>query len=196
MPPHRRLTRGRPSAPHRAPTIRAAPPRPYRCSSVRSRSIRTLRSRMRGSGSTTATSESRRCRARARSRRYRLRDRASDVERFYIDTFYDRQVTGNVERQQQTMESWARTYPRDPVPHGLLAGFATSSTGRYELSIAAVDKALALDPDQSAVQLTAKATQPDSSESAGRCRGHASSGDRKQPSNIPSFCWFSTSLPS
>ena len=46
------------------------------------------------------------------------------------------------------MESWARTYPRDPVPHGLLAGFATSSTGRYELSIAAVDKALALDPDR------------------------------------------------
>jgi eukaryotic-like serine/threonine-protein kinase len=81
-------------------------------------------------------------------RAYRLRDRASDVERFWIDTFYDRQVTGNVERQQQTMESWARTYPRDPVPHGLLAGFATSSTGRYELSIAAVDKALALDPDR------------------------------------------------
>ena len=79
---------------------------------------------------------------------YRLRDRASDVERFWIDTFYDRQVTGNVERQQQTMESWARTYPRDPVPHGLLAGFATSSTGRYESSIAAVDKAVALDPDR------------------------------------------------
>ena len=56
---------------------------------------------------------------------YRLRDRASDVERFWIDTFYDRQVTGNLERQQQTMESWARTYPRDPVPHGLLAGLAT-----------------------------------------------------------------------
>ncbi len=87
---------------------------------------------------------------------YRLRDRASDVERFWIDTFYDRQVTGNVERQQQTMASWARTYPRDAVPHGLLAGFATSSTGQYELSIAAVDKALALDPDL-APSLAAKA---------------------------------------
>ena len=32
---------------------------------------------------------------------YRLRARASDVERFWIDTFYDRQVTGNLERQQQ-----------------------------------------------------------------------------------------------
>jgi serine/threonine protein kinase/tetratricopeptide (TPR) repeat protein len=79
---------------------------------------------------------------------YRLRDRASDVERFRIDTFYDRQVTGNLERQQQTMESWARAYPRDPVPLGLLAGLATQSTGKYELSIAAADKALALDPDR------------------------------------------------
>jgi eukaryotic-like serine/threonine-protein kinase len=79
---------------------------------------------------------------------YRLRDRASDVERFLIETFYDRQVTGNLERQQQTMESWARTYPRDPVPLGLLAGLATQSTGKYALSIAAADKALALDPDR------------------------------------------------
>jgi len=78
---------------------------------------------------------------------YRLRDRVSDVERFRIDTFYDRQVTGNLERQQQTMEAWARTYPRDPAPHGLLAGLATMSTGRYELSIAAADRSLALNPD-------------------------------------------------
>jgi serine/threonine protein kinase/tetratricopeptide (TPR) repeat protein len=79
---------------------------------------------------------------------YRLRDRASDFERFRIETFYDRQVTGNLERQQQTMESWARAYPREPVPLGLLAGLATQSTGKYELAIAAADKALALDPDR------------------------------------------------
>jgi serine/threonine protein kinase/Tfp pilus assembly protein PilF len=78
---------------------------------------------------------------------YRLRDRVSDVERFAIDTFYDRQVTGNMERQQQTMESWARTYPRDSLPLGLLAGMATQTTGKYELGIAAADKAIALEPD-------------------------------------------------
>jgi tetratricopeptide (TPR) repeat protein len=78
---------------------------------------------------------------------YRLRDRVSDVERFAIDTYYDRQVTGNMERQQQTMESWARTYPRHSLPLGLLAGMATQSTGRYELGIAAADKAIALEPD-------------------------------------------------
>ena len=78
---------------------------------------------------------------------YRLRDRVSDVERFSIETGYDRQVTGNLERQQQTMESWARAYPRDPRPHGLLAGTATQATGKYELSIAAADQALAIEPD-------------------------------------------------
>jgi tetratricopeptide (TPR) repeat protein len=87
---------------------------------------------------------------------YRLRDRASDVERFSIETFYDRQVTGNLERQQQTMGSWARTYPRDPRPHGLLAGLATMSTGRYELSIAAADRSLVLNPDN-APSLNSKA---------------------------------------
>jgi len=81
---------------------------------------------------------------------YQLRDRVSDVERFSIDTFYDRQVTGNLERQQQTMESWARTYPRDPSPHGLWAGLAARSTGRFELSIAQADASIAIEPDRSA----------------------------------------------
>jgi eukaryotic-like serine/threonine-protein kinase len=78
---------------------------------------------------------------------HRLRHRASDVERFFIDTLYDRDVTGNLEREQQTLESWAQTYPRDPVAHGLLSGFVTGSTGKYELSIDEAGKAIALDPD-------------------------------------------------
>jgi len=78
---------------------------------------------------------------------YQLRDRASDVERFFIDTMYDRQVTGNLEREQRTLESWAHTYPRDSRPHGLLAGFAATSTGKYELSVAEAAKSIALEPD-------------------------------------------------
>ena len=78
---------------------------------------------------------------------YQLRDRASDVERFYIETLYDRDFTGNLEREQRTLETWAESYPRDARPHGLLAGLALSSTGQYELAIAETDKAIALDPD-------------------------------------------------
>ena len=78
---------------------------------------------------------------------YQLRHRASDVERFSIETFYDRDVTGNLEREQRTLETWAQSYPRDPSPHTLLAGLALTSTGQHELAIAETEKAIALDPD-------------------------------------------------
>ena len=78
---------------------------------------------------------------------YQLRHRASDVERFYIETLYDRDFTGNLERERRTLETWAASYPRDPSAHTLLAGLALSSTGQHELAIAETDKAIALDPD-------------------------------------------------
>src|SRR5436190_2618159 len=81
------------------------------------------------------------------SKAYQLRHRTSDVERFFIDTLYDRDVTGNLEREQRTLESWAESYPRDPRPHGLIAGLALTSTGYYELALAESDTALSLDPD-------------------------------------------------
>ena len=44
---------------------------------------------------------------------YQLRNRASDAERFYIETLYDRDFTGNLERERRTLETWAESYPRD-----------------------------------------------------------------------------------
>jgi serine/threonine protein kinase/tetratricopeptide (TPR) repeat protein len=81
---------------------------------------------------------------------YQLRDRASDVERFRIETYYDRDATGNLERERRTLEIWAERYPRDPLPRGLLSGLALTSTGQYELSIAEAEKAIVLNPDQGA----------------------------------------------
>ena len=78
---------------------------------------------------------------------YQLRNRASDVERFYIETLYDRDFTGNLERERRTLETWAESYPRDPSPHTLIAGLALTSTGQHELAIAETEKAIALDPD-------------------------------------------------
>ena len=46
------------------------------------------------------------------TRAWQLRDRASDRERFFIDFAYDRQVTGNLEKAYETLESWLETYPR------------------------------------------------------------------------------------
>jgi serine/threonine protein kinase/tetratricopeptide (TPR) repeat protein len=78
---------------------------------------------------------------------YQLRNRASDPERFYIETLYDRDFTGNLERERRTLETWAESYPRDARPHTLLAGLALLSTGQHELAIAETEKAIALDPD-------------------------------------------------
>ena len=80
-------------------------------------------------------------------RAYRLRHRTSDIERFFIKTLYDRDVTGNLERERRTLELWAECYPRDARPHGLISGLALTSTGNYELAITEADRAIDLDPD-------------------------------------------------
>jgi eukaryotic-like serine/threonine-protein kinase len=78
---------------------------------------------------------------------YRLRDRASDPEKFFIAAIYDRQVTGNLEKAQQTCELWAQTYPREVEPHSLLSGFIDQGSGKYEESVEEAKMAIALDPD-------------------------------------------------
>jgi len=78
---------------------------------------------------------------------YQLRNHASDRERFFITALYDRQVTGNLEKAHQTLELWARTYPRDIDAHGVLSGFSSQGTGRYEQSIEESKKALEIDPN-------------------------------------------------
>jgi serine/threonine protein kinase len=80
---------------------------------------------------------------------WQLRDRVSDRERFFIDFTYDRQVTGNLERAYQTLESWLRTYPHgvQPDPHGLLGGLSTHGTGRFERVIEMARPRTVDDPD-------------------------------------------------
>jgi hypothetical protein len=78
---------------------------------------------------------------------YQLRHRASDVERLNIETLYDRDFTGNLERERRTLETWAASYPRDMRPRSLLAGLALTSTGQHELAIAKTDEVIALNPD-------------------------------------------------
>ncbi len=77
---------------------------------------------------------------------YRLRDHASEQERYFIEAMYSRQVSGDLEKERQVLESWAQNYPRDVEAHGLVAGFAPQGTGRYVMSIKQSKKALALNP--------------------------------------------------
>ena len=78
---------------------------------------------------------------------YQLRDRASDPEKFFITASYDLQVTGNLEKAQQTCELWAQTYPREANPHGFLAAMIYPVFGKYEKAVEEARKLVELDPD-------------------------------------------------
>jgi tetratricopeptide (TPR) repeat protein len=78
---------------------------------------------------------------------YQLRNRATDRERLFITATYQADVTGNLEKARETFELWGRTYPRDPIAPGILSAFITHGSGKYEKSIEAAEKAIALDPN-------------------------------------------------
>ena len=81
------------------------------------------------------------------SKAYELRDRASDQEKFFISLSYDLQVTGNLEKAQQTCDLWVQAYPRAWVPHGLLSGGIYIALGKCEESVEEAKIALGIDPD-------------------------------------------------
>jgi tetratricopeptide (TPR) repeat protein len=66
------------------------------------------------------------------TRAYELRDRASDKERFFITGYYFGRATGNQEKAQQVCDEWARTYPREFLPHSFLAGFVDPVLANYK----------------------------------------------------------------
>ena len=81
---------------------------------------------------------------------WQLRDRVSTRERFFIDFTYDRQVTGNLEKAYQTLESWLQTYPRvddPPSPYDLLGALSAQGTGRFERAIEISQRFIATHPD-------------------------------------------------
>jgi tetratricopeptide (TPR) repeat protein/predicted Ser/Thr protein kinase len=81
------------------------------------------------------------------SKAYELRQRASDEERFFISASYDTQVTGNLEKAQQTCELWKQAYPHAVSPHGFLAGIIYPPIGKYEESAEEAKAIIGLDPD-------------------------------------------------
>jgi eukaryotic-like serine/threonine-protein kinase len=85
--------------------------------------------------------------AESTSHAYQWRDRASDAEKFFITASYEMEVTGNLERAQETCELWIDTYPRAMIPHAFLSGIILPALGNYEKAIEEAKKAIALDPD-------------------------------------------------
>ncbi len=81
------------------------------------------------------------------TRAYALREHTSEREKFLVSTFYDVFATGNMEKARETCELWARTYPRDMMPHANLAGVIYPVLGKYEQAADQAKQAIALDPD-------------------------------------------------
>ena len=76
---------------------------------------------------------------------YDLRDRVSERERYRISALYFQNVTSEVEKATEAYELWAKSYPRDFVPHGNL-GFLYANLGQYEKAIGETRAALQIEP--------------------------------------------------
>jgi DNA-binding winged helix-turn-helix (wHTH) protein/tetratricopeptide (TPR) repeat protein len=80
------------------------------------------------------------------TRAYELRDRASDKERFFITGYYFGRATGNQEKAQQVCDEWARTYPREFLPHSFLGGFVDPVLANYKGAVEEAQKTIELNP--------------------------------------------------
>ena len=76
---------------------------------------------------------------------YALRERVSELERFYIDSHYEQFVNGNLEAARKAYELWAQTYPRDPIPATNLNN-TYSLLGDYDKALAAALESIKLNP--------------------------------------------------
>jgi serine/threonine protein kinase/tetratricopeptide (TPR) repeat protein len=79
---------------------------------------------------------------------YDLRERASEVERFYIDSHYYNNVTGDSEKTIQVYQLWTQTYPRDSIPHGNLS-VEYAALGQWEKALPEALEGHRLSPDES-----------------------------------------------
>jgi serine/threonine protein kinase/tetratricopeptide (TPR) repeat protein len=78
---------------------------------------------------------------------YELRDRVSEPEKYFISAIYFKEVTGNLERAEQTCKLWMQAYPRAEMPHTYLSGGIYPQMGRYDAVVSEAREAISLKPD-------------------------------------------------
>jgi tetratricopeptide (TPR) repeat protein/predicted Ser/Thr protein kinase len=81
---------------------------------------------------------------------YELRDRVSEPEKYFISAIYFKEVTGNLEKAEQTCKLWMQAYPRAEMPHTYLSGAIYPAMGRYDAVVSEAREAIGLKPDVSA----------------------------------------------
>ncbi|MFQ5817461.1 MAG: protein kinase [Terriglobia bacterium] len=81
-----------------------------------------------------------------RKKAFELRERVSELERFYISAHYYNSVTGEIEKARETYELWKRTYPRDWTPPNNLA-VIYNEIGQHDKVVEEAREALHLEPN-------------------------------------------------
>jgi len=76
---------------------------------------------------------------------YELRDRVSERERLYISEKYFNYATGEVDKAIEVLQTWARLYPNDYIPHNNLA-LNYNLFGRYDEGVKEALEAVRLGP--------------------------------------------------
>jgi eukaryotic-like serine/threonine-protein kinase len=76
---------------------------------------------------------------------YELRGRASDREKFSIESNYDVFVLGNLEKSTEVAEQWVRLFPRDLSALGAL-NFAYNSSGRLNEALTTAQEMVRIEP--------------------------------------------------
>ena len=77
---------------------------------------------------------------------YDLRDRVSERERLYIMEKYYTYLTGEIDKTIETLQTWARLYPDDFIPHNNLS-INYKFLGRHEESLKEALEAVRLSPN-------------------------------------------------
>jgi tetratricopeptide (TPR) repeat protein len=77
---------------------------------------------------------------------FELRDRATEREKFQIDTQYYSMGTWDLQKTERTSQLWSQTYPRDAFPLFSL-GFVYGSLGESDRAVKVTREAIALDPN-------------------------------------------------
>ncbi len=85
--------------------------------------------------------------AESTAKAYEFRDHASDHERFFIVASYEMQVTGNLEKAEQTCETWAQVYPNDAGTFGFRAGLILRVFGQYDKAVEVAEHLVTIHPD-------------------------------------------------
>jgi tetratricopeptide (TPR) repeat protein len=77
---------------------------------------------------------------------YELKDRVSEREKLYITEHYYETVTGELDKEIETLELYDRTYPSDPIPGNNL-GLSYEQIGDMEKAAEAARHSLLADPN-------------------------------------------------